>query len=268
MRIPYIARWAERAGVHAAFKLCLVAIHPEAFLTTPQDPVRLGDLWMEAHHRNARLMNLIARWPQHSISCELHVVSSPSLDARIPSHTEISLMWHVQADDGPTAIELALADSIAIDSLLASLWPSAEWSFVGKDRFWEGVPPFKPQSCLSVGRRTESISPACPFSLERLPIGFRPAVGAHAKVADRTNLQYLYPWVPSAGEDLSALLESLLLLPSPRWIVVRIGNDLNGECGTQALEQLENAVDTDLPPILSPGIMRLSPGLSFRTWSL
>lgn len=24
----------------------------------------------------------------------------------------------------------------------------------------------------------------------------------------------------------------------------------------------------DLPPILSPGIMRLSPGLSFRTWSL
>ena len=25
---------------------------------------------------------------------------------------------------------------------------------------------------------------------------------------------------------------------------------------------------SDLPPIFSPGIMRLSPGLSFRTWSL
>jgi hypothetical protein len=30
----------------------------------------------------------------------------------------------------------------------------------------------------------------------------------------------------------------------------------------------KNRISGDLPPILSPGIMRLSPGLSFRTWSL
>ena len=31
---------------------------------------------------------------------------------------------------------------------------------------------------------------------------------------------------------------------------------------------LEQAKQFDLPPIFSPPIMRLSPGLSFRTWSL
>jgi len=244
MRIPYISSWPKRGGVHATFKLSLSAIRPEALLTTPQQTVRLEDLWAEAHQRNVRLMNLISRWPQHSISCELHVVSSPSLDRKVPSHTEIALLCHIQSDDGPSAIELALADSIEIDALLTSFWPSAEWSFVGKDHFWEGLPPFKPQSCLCVGRRTESISPARPFSVERLPIGFQTVCGSHGQVATRTTLQHLYPWVPSAGEDLSAVLESLLLLPSPRWIVLRIGNDLNGEARAHALEHLANAVDT------------------------
>ena len=33
-------------------------------------------------------------------------------------------------------------------------------------------------------------------------------------------------------------------------------------------EGVHPLIADDLPPILSPGIMRLSPGLSFRTWSL
>jgi hypothetical protein len=42
------------------------------------------------------------------------------------------------------------------------------------------------------------------------------------------------------------------------------------ECGPTMYQPRFSPLDsiTDLPPIISPGIMRLSPGLGFRTWSL
>jgi len=37
---------------------------------------------------------------------------------------------------------------------------------------------------------------------------------------------------------------------------------------TSKIQQTIEPISRDLPPIFSPGIMRLSPGLGFRTWSL
>jgi len=42
--------------------------------------------------------------------------------------------------------------------------------------------------------------------------------------------------------DLSTLMESLLYLPSPRWIVIRIGNELDGNIRKRAMKRLEDAV--------------------------
>jgi hypothetical protein len=57
-----------------------------------------------------------------------------------------------------------------------------------------------------------------------------------------------------------------------RWRFFPLADDL--PLTVRNLVKLSSAVDpwgstlADLPPIFSPGIMRLSPGLGFRTWSL
>ena len=107
----------------------------------------------------------------------------------------------------------------------------------------KAVPAVYP-AVLYVRRATDkSISSAQPFSIDRLPIGFHAILGVRGTGPSKTTLQHLYPWVPSPGEDFSALLESLLSMPSPRWIVVRIGNDLDGSARGRALERLERAID-------------------------
>jgi hypothetical protein len=239
--MPFIARWPEEKGVHAAFGLSLCAIRPEAFLNTPQETVQQGTLWKNAHQRNVSLMNLIARW-QHTISCELHILSEPSLLPEVPGRNEISLVWHVRANDEPTAIELALSDSLKIDPLLKAFWPSSEWSYLGEDRFRKCVFPFTPESSLGICHRREFISPTQPFIMEKSHIGFRGAPGNDRRVPTPTALEHVYPWVPPFGEDLSSLMESLLGLPSPRWIVIRIGNEMDGTGRKMAMNRLEDAV--------------------------
>lgn len=243
MKIPHIVSWPEHDGFHAAFKLSLSAIYPESFLAPAGERLRPEELWKNAHQRNVRLMSLISRWPLHAFSCELHIVSAPSFDLGVPSRNEIALVFHVRAKDGPTSLKLAMADSIRIDALLSTLWPSAEWSFVRDQLLLENLRPFEPQSCLSIGRRTEAIFPGRPFGVTKSPMGFQTVLGSSSDNATMSPVKHLYPWIPSAGESLSVLLETILSLPSPRWIVVRISSDSNGTTRAHALESLEHAVD-------------------------
>lgn len=241
MKVPFIDHWPEESGVHAAFALSLCAIRPEASLASAQATSPLRTLSQKSHQRNVSLMNLIARWP-HPISFELHIVSKPSLLAEVPGRNEISLVWHVHAIDESTAVELALSDSLKIDPLLNVFWPSTEWSFVTRDHLQECMLPFNPQSSLSVGHRTELISASQPFILDKPSIGFLSGPRHDSQTFTCAELQHVYPWVPSFGEDLSSLMESLLSLSSPRWIVVRVGNEPDGACRKLALKRLEDAV--------------------------
>jgi hypothetical protein len=202
----------------------------------------LKTLLQNSHQRNVSLMNLIVRW-QHEVSFELHIVSKPSLLAEVPGRNEIGLVWHVRAEDESTAVELALSDSLRIDPLLKVLWPSSEWQFVAKGNVQGFIHPFRPQSCLSVHHRTELISPAQPFILDGPSIGFQPEAKHKARIPSCVVLEHVYPWVPSLGEDLSSLMDSLLALPSPRWVVVRIGNELDGTTRRRAMRRLEEGVN-------------------------
>jgi hypothetical protein len=179
----------------------------------------------------------------HAFSCELHIVSVPSFDLSVPSRNEMSLVFHVRAKDGPTSLELALADSIRIDALLNTLWPAAEWTFVQDQLLSESLRPFEPQSCLSIGRRTESIFPGRPFGVAKSPMGFQTLLGASSDNAAISPVKHLYPWIPSAGESFSVLLETILSFPSPRWIVIKISSDSNGVARAHALESLERTID-------------------------
>ena len=186
---------------------------------------------------------MIARWP-HPVSAELHIASKPSLIPEVAGRNEITLVWHVRASDASTAVELALSDSLKIEPLLRVFWPSCEWSFVTKNHFQERTHPFMPQSSLSVTHRTEWISPAQPFILDKAAIGFQSTSRHKDRGSVSVGLQHVYPWVPSFGEDLASLLESMLTLATPRWVVVRIGNDPDGAARKRAMKRLEEGVYT------------------------
>ena len=124
MKVPFIAHWPEGSGIHAVFALSLCAIRPEGYLTSPIEASQARTVSMNAHQRNVSLMSLFARWP-HPISCELHILSKPSLLREVSGRNEINLAWHVHACDVATAIELALSDSLKLEPLLRSFWRPA-----------------------------------------------------------------------------------------------------------------------------------------------
>ena len=241
MKVPFISHWPEGSGIHAVFALSLCAIRPEAHLTPAGEASQSRNVSMNAHQRNVSLMTLLARWP-HLISCELHILSKPSLLREVPGRNEITLAWHVCASDVATAIELALSDSLKLEPLLRSFWPSSEWSFVEKDQFRQSTCPFKPQSSLDVSHRRDLISPAQPFLVDRPSIGFQSVSKSDSQPSTNAALEHVYPWVPSIGEDFSSLMESLICLPSPRWIVIRVGNDPDGVSRNPAMNRIEEAV--------------------------
>ncbi len=243
MRVPFVDHRAEGSEIHAAFALSLSAIRPESFQSSSHGASQTSALSQSSHQRNVSMMSLIARWP-HQISFELQIVSKPSLLSEAPGRNEVTLIWHVRANDESTVIELALSDSLKLEPLLRVFWPSCEWSFVEEDGFQECTHPFRARSSLCVSHRTEFISLAQPFIVDRPAIGFQTAPRQEDGMHQSAVLQHVYPWVPSFGEDLSSLMASLLTLPSPRWIIVRVGNEPGGATCRYALERLEEQVNT------------------------
>jgi hypothetical protein len=241
MKLPFVDYWREDAEIHATFALSLCAIGPDDALISLPGTSQLKATSQNSHQRNVRLMNLVARWP-HPISFELHIVSKPSLLPEIPGRNEITLIWHVRAGDPSTAIELALSDSLRIDPLLKVFWPSSEWTFLVEGQIQERVRPFKPQTSLVVNHRVELISPSRPFIVDKPSIGFQAAQRQEVQTPTDSELQHVYPWVPSFGEDLSSLMDSLLSLPSPRWVVIRVANDPDGIARKRAMKRLEDGV--------------------------
>ncbi len=243
MNIPEIATAIHNGQHRATFGLQLAAIqHESARGAIPEPGAQPVDSWRIAHQRNVMLLRLLSGWP-HLFSVELNYVSYPSLDREIPGRNQISLLFHVQADTALSATELALADSVRLGAALESLWPSAEFVSLGQHRLTQGCPWFTPQSCLLIGHRDQMISPTHPLSPGRLPIGFQaPDALQGIRLSSDTTLRHVYPWVPPAGEDLSAMLETLLNLPTPRWILVRVGNNVE-ESRRLACDRLKSAVD-------------------------
>ena len=119
MNIPRIICSADERGACAAFGLSLTAIRPEALLLASDDTTQLSQLWKNAHERNVRLIQVLARWP-HKCSVELHIVTHPSLDGQKPGWNEIGIIFRVRAGDQADATELALSDSIQLNALLDS----------------------------------------------------------------------------------------------------------------------------------------------------
>jgi hypothetical protein len=243
MNIPEIATVVRNGRHRATFGLKLVALQHESVRgAVPEQETQSTELWRIAHQRNVRLLHVLSGWPHH-FSIELHYMSYPSLDHEVPGRNEISLLFHVQADTSLGATELALTDSVRLAATLESFWPSAEFVTMGQQHLAHGCPFLTLQSCLLVGHRDQMISPTSPLSSERLPIGFQaPANQQGIRQSADTALRHVYPWVPPCGEDLSAMLETHLGLPTPRWIVVRIGNDV-AEPRRQAIDRLKSAVD-------------------------
>ena len=224
MKIPFISVQHESEEVRATFALSLTEIRPSTGPAISQDALLYNTRWKEAHERTVRLMSIIARW-QHPVACELHILSEPSLLPDVRGRNHINIVWHVRANNDIAATELALSDSLKTELLLRTFWPNSEWSFVEESHFQKIATPFLPESCLCVCHRKEHISSTQPFIADRYKIGFRASSRAELSSSAPTILEHLYPWVPPVGEDLSSLMESLLRLPSPRWIIVRISND-------------------------------------------
>lgn len=243
MRVPEIVCFTYEDGHRATFGLALSSIQPCSVAADPNVELDFVQIWRTAHQNNVRLLHAFSRWP-HPLSVELHIVSFPSLNNEVRGRNEITLRFHVTADSQDRAVELALADSIKLEVLLETLWPRARYVPLDPTRLKQ-YKPFAPQACLMVGRRSQSISPANPLSLHRSPIGFKATNGPHREdnyAPSESNLVHIYPWIPSIGEDLSTVLDALLLLPTPRWIVMRIGTD-SRDRRSHALERLGNATE-------------------------
>jgi len=245
MRIPQIACSAQEEGFRATFGLELISIQHGSSMCDPYCELQYGEAWKTTHQRNVRLLHAFSRWP-HPCSIELHIVSYPSLDDQVVGRNEIGLRFHVQADTPNDALELALADSIRLDTLLDAFWPAAKFATVAQERLTTRYEHFVPQSCLFVGRRDQLISPANPLCPHKSVMGFQTPEGSPS--ADgrpsppKPILRHLYPWVPSFGEDMAALLEGLIHLPTPRWIVVRVGTKV-AQLRNHALRRLDAAID-------------------------
>jgi hypothetical protein len=243
MRIPQIACSTQDGDFCATFGLELTSVQHGSAMCDPYHEHQYGEVWKIAHQRNVRLLHAFSRWP-HPCSIELHVVSHPSLDEQVVGRNEISLRFHVKADTADSALELALADSVRLDTLLNAFWPAAKFAATSQERLTTRYEHFTPQSCLLVGRRDQLISPANPISPHKSPIGFqtpRGSLSAGVGPSSKPTLRHLYPWVPSSGEDMATLLEALVHLPTPRWIVVRVGTEV-AQLRNQALRRLDAAV--------------------------
>jgi len=240
MKVPLVCHWREAFGVRATFALSLHSIQAESFRDSPYDASDMK-IYSEVHRRNVNLVNIIARWP-HPISCELHIHSKPSLIPEIPGENVISMAWHVQAPNEGAASEWAISDALMIEPLLKSFWPFGEWAYAGRDQIQECLRPFTPHSALSVCHHRKQVSPVQPFVLERTAIGYRGASTPEARAASDIGFEYSFPWVPSFGEEFPMLLESLLNLTAPRWIVIRIGHDSTDSRRQRTLKRLEDTI--------------------------
>jgi len=187
-------------------------------------------------------MSLLARW-SHPFSCELHIQSFPSLLPLCPGRTAIFLVWHVRSSDAACALERALADYVALHPLLEMCWQTCEWASLGEEGLQKLYSSFQPQSCVNVCHRSESISTSRPCFAEHSSIGFFPMADTRPGLEPGGIVIHVYPWVPTFGEDLPNLLGALLCLPSPRWIIVRVGRDGEQVRKHRTLAQLERAIE-------------------------
>jgi hypothetical protein len=244
MKATEIVCAPHNGGFRAAFGFALQSIKHSSMLCPPHLENSPEQSWRTSHKCNVQFLQVLSRWT-HPCSFELHILSRPSLYGQVPGQIDISLRFFVEAGSRQEALELALADSFRLNMLLETLWPAARFQAMDLRRLAAGYEPFTPQGCLVVGRQSQIICPANPLNLRRPSIGFIPGEPRTADFGSTVpclELLHVYPWVPSVGEDLSNVLEALLHLPTPRWIIIRIASEAKKQ-RDQALLRLNSTIE-------------------------
>ncbi len=240
MKIPGI-RSICNCGVHeATFALSLYEIRPESLGNSVQASEH--EQRIAAHRRCVSLMSLLARW-SHPFSFELHIQSFPSLLPSFPGRTSIALLWHVRGDSAQGALELALADYVALLPMLEMCWPTCEWASMEEGELRRLYSAFDPRGGVNVCHRSEPVSISRPFFAEAQPIGFRTRPDARSDLQAGGLVEHAYPWVPNFGDELTNLLGAQLGLPSPRWIVIRAGKDGGSKRERNTQSRLEGTIE-------------------------
>jgi len=247
MNTPEIICMRRNGGFRATFGLELTSIGHSSVMFMPNADYTFGQAWKTSHQCNVQLLQTLSRW-DHPCCLELHVLSLPSLDASIQGHNDFSLRFFVGTDSREEAMELALADSFRLKMLLDTLWPTARFQFMDHARLSGRYEPFTPQAGLMVGRRSQRICPANPLDIHRTLIsGFgADSIRRREPSPTSSNLEilHIHPWIPSVGEDLSLLSDALLRLPTPRWVIVRIGSDAGSSSTEGSLLRLKSTIET------------------------
>ena len=244
MKAPEIACASIDGGFRATFGFELERINHSSMLCPPNMENSPEHSWKLSHKCNVQFLQVLSRWP-HPCSLELHIVSRPSLDGQVHGQINFSLRFFVGTKSREESIELALADSFRLNMLLTTLWPAASFRPMNRLILTERYEPFTPLGCLAVGRQTQIICPANPLNLRRTSIGFipgQPRTADFGATVPDVALLHAYPWVPSVGEDLGNLLEALLHLPTPRWIVIRACTEAKEQRG-RALFRLQSTIE-------------------------
>jgi hypothetical protein len=174
-----------------------------------------------------------------SFAVELHIISSPSLDATVAGKIEIALQLHVTKADRSEATEACLGQCLSIAGILETLWDRAELRpILGSDEFERFFAPFVPEGCHFLHRRSRPMSPADPFGVEeQVSVGFLSNGSRREKHAVTTPnaVLHVFPWV-SAHDDWPVLLDALLHYPMPQWVVVRLASCTDAEAAIINLE--------------------------------
>jgi len=242
MKIPFVSCSTDRYGFRASFGLSLSAICPVAALLSAHEARSSDEVWQEEHERTIKLLGLLSRWPAQC-SFELRILSHPSLDGRVPARNDVILVFHSLSSDENSALEQALRRYVELNSVLAGLWPMAEWRPLEKGQFQGFMHPFDPGSGVLVARGRGVVDLSQPFASLKLPIGFQASSNPLEGKSGESNLvDHLFPWIPVLGEYWDVLLETLIGLPTPRCLILRLVTDRDGSSRAGELMRLTNAM--------------------------
>lgn len=242
MNIPFVSCSTNRHGFCASFGLSLFAICPAALLSA-HEAHSFDEVWNEQHERTIKLLGLLSRWPA-PCSLELRILSHPSLDAKVSARNEVILLFHCLSSHENSALEQALKRYVELNAVLAALWPMAEWQPLERGQFQHSMRPLDPGSGVLVGRDRRVVDLAQPFASLKLPIGFQASSDRlEGESGESRLIDYLFPWIPASSESWGVLFETLMGLPTPRWVILRLVID--GDASTRAGELMRLTSATD-----------------------
>lgn len=185
----------------------------------PLGPAAENEAYLFTHlYRNRTgFAHALCGWPS-LVVLELHRISLPDLEYRFHGTVRHYLLLRAQASSRAGAVELALRHFSALQGLINSCFPEAEFSPIGSnEQLAILTKPFEPARATLLTRHQQPLNLAQP--LVGNPTGFNAALSTcNGSIPE---VQYTYPWVASRDSQ-ERLLRFLLWQTHPVWILVKV----------------------------------------------